>query len=132
MKKLLVLFIASLLIVSCWENNSENKNDNKKVEVKIEKKYSDVTDFIKSDITDIESKELLAILEDRKERQAEIKKLIQESTIENKDETYNSIVEKRKICTARILPFVSETKINSFKRYCENFNFQIKKTLDKK
>ena len=132
MKKLLVLLIASLLIVSCGENNTENKNDNNKVEVKIEKKYWDVTDFIKSDITDVESKELLKILEERKLIQAEIKIMIEEATAETKDEVYNSIVEKRKICSTRILSFVSDTKISFFKKFCEKTNFHIKKTLDKK
>ena len=130
MKKLLVLLIASLLLVSCGENNTENKNDNKKVEVKVEKKYSYVTDFVKSDINDSESKELLTILEEWNEGLAEIKKMIEEATLENKDEIYTSIVEKRKIFMDTILPYVWETKVWSFKKYYENINFQIKKILE--
>ncbi len=134
MKKLLVLFIMSILVVSCGENNSETKvkTESKKIEIKVEKKYGDLTDYIKSDITDTESKELLEILEQRKERQTEVKKMIEEATAETKDEIYNSIVEKRKICSERISKYVSEAKISSFKKYCEKANFEIKKTLDKK
>jgi len=71
-------------------------------------------------------------LEERKGRQTEVKKMIEEATKENKDEIYTSIVEKRKICSDRISVYVSEDNISSFKKYCEKVNFQIKKKLDSK
>jgi len=121
------------VLVSCVEKSEQKiweKNNREKSEIKIEEKFWDITKYLKDGITDTESKELLKILEDRKVRQAEIKKIIESATKENKDEIYNSIIEKRKICINRILPYIWEVNINSFKKYCENINFQIKNKLD--
>ena len=130
MKKILTLLTVLILVASCWAK-TENNTDNKKTEQKVEK-YSDITKYIKSDITDEESKELLEILEQRVERQSEVKGLIEASTKETSEEIYLEIVEKRKICAGRISPYVSEDQMSSFLKYCEKMNFQIKKTLDSK
>ena len=130
-KKILTLLIVLLLVVSCWEK-TEKDNETKTETKKIEQKFGDLTKYIKVDITDTESKELSKILEERKGRQTEVKKMIEEATKENKDEIYTSIVEKRKICSDRISVYVSEDNISSFKKYCEKVNFQIKKKLDSK
>ena len=130
-KKILTLLIVLLLVVSCWEK-TEKDNETKTETKKIEQKFGDLTKYIKVDITDAESKELSKILEERKGRQTEVKKMIEEATKENKDEIYTSIVEKRKICSDRISVYVSEDNISSFKKYCEKVNFQIKKKLDSK
>ena len=136
MKKLLVLLVALLLVTSCTtktEKNNEVKIKIKEVKTKkVEQKFGDLTKYIKVDITDDESKKLSSILEQRKERQAEVKKMIEKATKENKDKVYTSIVEKRKICANRISIYVSEKNISKFKKYCEKVNIQIKKKLDNK
>ena len=129
MKKILIITILSLLLLSCGDNNLQTKTDNKQTE-KVVEKFGDITKYIKTDITDEESDKLTDILKQRVERQAEIKTLITEATKENSEETYNTIIEKRKICSNRILPFVWDDNKSSFLKYCEKINFQIKKKLD--
>lgn len=134
MKKILLLVVMGILLVSCWikdKQTVENKNEEKKVqEKKLEEKFWGLTIYIKADITDKETKSLQDILEQRKTRLTEIKEMIENATKETKDETYNKIVEMRKNCMNRILPYVSESKKDSFKKYCEKTNFHIKKKLD--
>ena len=130
MRKILVLFVMAILLVSCGEK-AEQKQEVKKQEVKKqEQKFGELTIYVKADITDEETEKLKEILEQRKQRQEEIKKMIEEATAENKDETYNKIVEMRKTCMGRIIPYVAENKVDSFKKYCEKTNFYIKKKLD--
>jgi hypothetical protein len=145
MKKLLVLLSVLVLITSCGmkteetnKGNISNKKIEEKVEEKIEKterieeKFGDLTKYIKVDITDIESKRVSDILKERKTKQVEIKKMIENSTKENKGKLYKQIVEKRKIYKDKISVYISKSKISSFEKYHERVNIMIKKKLDKK
>ena len=134
MKKILTLVILSLLLVSCGEKieNTKIETQKEKNEKVVAQKFADLTKYIKGNITDEESEKLSEILKQRVERQAEIKKLIEDATKETANETYEKIVEKRKICVGRISPFIDEVQKSSFLRYCEKINFSIKKKLDSK
>jgi DNA-directed RNA polymerase beta' subunit len=142
MKKLLVLLSVLVLITSCGmkteetnKGNISNKKIEEKVEEKtekIEEKFGDLTKYIKVDITDIESKRVSDILKERKTKQVEIKKMIENSTKENKGKLYKQIVEKRKIYKDKISVYISKSKISSFEKYHERVNIMIKKKLDKK
>ena len=133
MKKILVIAISLLLLASCGAKTETKVETQKEKNQKVMKQeYKDLTKYIKTDITDEESEKLVAILEQRVERQAEVKKLIEDATKENATETYEKIREKRKTCANRILPYVGENQKSSFLKYCEKINFSIKKKLDNK
>ena len=132
MRKILIIALLSVLLISCVAKNDNNKNikNNKKIEIK--QKFWDITKFIKSDITDEESNKLQKILEDRKKIQKEIAEMIKNTTKENKDEVYKKILEKRTEIENEIIKYVSEDKKIMFKTYFEKYNRIIKKTLDNK
>ena len=138
MKKILIITLSVLLLASCWAKTETKKEETKtKAEIQKEKnqkvmkqEYKDLTQYIKTDITDEESKELTAILEQRAEIQAEIKKMIEEVTEENALETFEKIKEKRKTCMNRILPYVAEDKKSAYLKYCEKINYSIAKKLN--
>jgi PBP1b-binding outer membrane lipoprotein LpoB len=136
MKKLLLLLSLSLLLVSCGTEVEDTKEpivENPVVEVeKVETNFGDLAEYINSELSEDKVKELNTILSERKERQVEVAELIKNATSETKDEVYASIVEKRKTCAGRILPFVSEEQKTNFIEYCEKSNVGIKEKLDNK
>ena len=133
MKKILVIAISLLLLASCGAKTETKVETQKEKNQKVMKQeYKDLTKYIKTDITDEESEKLVAILEQRVERQAEIKKLIEDATKENAIETYEKIRDKRKTCINRILPYVGENHKSSFLKYCEKINYSIEKKLNNK
>jgi len=134
MKKILTLVVLLILLVSCGGKTEDTKIETQKEknEKVLDQKFADLTKYVKEDITDEESEKLSEILKQRVERQAEIKKLIEDATKETATETYEKIVEKRKVCVGRISPFIDEVQMSSFLKYCEKINFSIKKKLDSK
>jgi len=131
-KKILIIVLLLVALVSCGANkdnlNKENNND-KKIE-KTEWKFKDLTKYIKSDITDNESNELIKILENRVEKQAEIKELILSATKENSKEILDKVLKIRQEYTKEILPFVSEEQKASFNKYFQRINYSIEKKLN--
>jgi len=131
MKKVFVLLFCIITLTSCFSEDKAIVKD-KVVVKKIEEKFWVLTKYIKADITDIESKNLENILEERKEKLVEIKGMIEKSSKETKDETYEKIIEIRKWIFDKISIYVPEEKIQTYKRYNEKINFMIKNQLDNK
>jgi len=128
-KKIFTVFILILLVSSCWVTKNNEVKNNKKQE-KVQKQFSDLDNFVKVNITDKEKEELLKVMEERKKVQSEIKSMIQNATIENKDKIYEEIIAKRKEIMEEILPYIEKEKQTDFVLFCGKYNKAIKKKLD--
>lgn len=134
MKKILLVLSLVLLISSCW-NDSEEKNEIKpevkKVEAKIEQKFGTLNKYIKTDINDEETKQLTELLEKRDLVLAEIKKIIEEVTLGNKDIAIKNIEEKFNGLNLEIIKYVSNKKDETFVKYNKFVISKIKEKINK-
>ena len=132
MKKILVITLLSLLLVSCGTKTKEAKIESQKEKNQevMKQKFQDLTKYIKTDITDDETEKLLSILDDRTKKIAEQKVLIASATKENKDEVYKKIQKIRQDYINKITPYVSDLHMASFKKYFVKIDYSIKKKLD--
>ena len=94
-KKFFIILIMLLLLTSCNTNNKDDTKGAKHNIKQIDNKFGDLTKYIKPNITDNESKKLQDILSKRKEKQAEIKKMLETATKDNKDMIYKKVVDLR-------------------------------------
>ncbi len=146
MKKIFVLFVLSIFLVSCWnKNNNEfekkeinNIQEKKQIHTKLkpktpEQKYWKLAKYIKQDLTLKEEQELQNLLNQRRELILKIKKeLIEANRQWYFEEKMLQVEKQREEMMNKILPYVIEEKKEEFKKSYEKWNELLRKILKQK
>lgn len=122
----IILTILALMIVIggvVYFNSSDTNKVETVVEDRIEvievKEFGEIDSFVRADLTDERKEDLKIILEQRKDRQVQIKDILDKAYADgDMEEAWIEVQNIRDKCKERILPFISESQIENFEKFC--------------
>ena len=115
----LIVIIGGVVYFTGLNIGVEELNTENKVEENQIKEFGDIDDFVKKDLTEEQKEDLKIILEQRKERQIQIRDILEMAYKKGEmEEAWIEVNKIRETCERRILPFIADSKIYNFENYC--------------
>ncbi len=129
----IILVILGIAVIGAgtlyFSSNDAEELKEKTSDVKMEKvlpEFGDLTNFVKKDLGVEEKENLKIILEQRKDRQLQIKEILDEA-YKNGDmeNAWIEVAAMREKCKGRITPYISEEAKNDFDNYCASLGEKL-------